>query len=288
MEKFDYLIMIGIVFGVATFLVFLIRRMMNGVVHKYAAKLKTDPTNFNFLKNSLSFIIYTVAIVFVFTKVPFLKSLGGAMFAGAGVLAAIIGFASQKAFSNIIAGIFILIFKPFRIGDMLEIGSSQTGIVTEITLRHTVITDFQNRSIIIPNNIISDESLINSDYDDDRQRKHITVGISYDSDIDKAMHIMRDECENHPLSIDARTEEQIAKGQPKVIVRVVELAESAVLLKAFVWAVNRDDSVVMYCDLLKSIKQRMDREGVEIPFPHRTIVYKTDILNQLQSQTATI
>ena len=102
-----------------------------------------------------------------------MKSLGTALFAGAGILAVIVGFASQKAFANIISGIFILISKPFKMSDIIEFTDGKKGVVEEITLRHTIIKDYENRRIIIPNSIISEETIINSNIQDEKIRKHI-------------------------------------------------------------------------------------------------------------------
>ena len=106
-------------FLAAFILSFIFRRLLNLIILKSSERLKADPTNFSFIKNSVSIVIYTVAIIFIFLKIPYLRSLGTALFAGAGIIAVVIGFASQKAFSNIISGIFILIFKPFRVNDVI-------------------------------------------------------------------------------------------------------------------------------------------------------------------------
>ena len=122
--------------------------------------------------------------------IPKLKSLGVTIFAGAGILAAIIGFASQAAFSNIVSGIFIVIFKPFRVGDIVKISNLYSGIVEDITLRHTVISDFENKRLIIPNSVISAETIHNSNILDNKICNHIWYGISYDSDVDLATSII--------------------------------------------------------------------------------------------------
>jgi len=279
-ETVSYTLLVVITLVVATILVLILRKLLSIFITKYAQKLKTDPTNFSFIKNSVGFVIYTSAIIFIFFKIPYLKSLGTALFAGAGILAVIVGFASQKAFSNIISGIFILIFKPFKISDIIEIKDGQMGVVEEITLRHTLIRNYENRRIVIPNSVISEETIINSNIQDEKIRKHIEFGISYDSNIDKAIHIIRDEAEKHPLLIDNRTTENIANNVPLVIIRVIALSDFSVNLKAYVWTKGNDDAFVVKCDLLKSVKQRFDNEGIEIPFPYRTIVYKKDLKDE--------
>lgn len=233
-----------------------------------------DITNLKFLKRGLGVLIYITGIGVSIYMIPQLRVVATTIFAGAGVLAIAIGFASQQALANIVGGIFIVIFKPYKITDRVELRGTMSGIVEDINLRHTVIRNFQNQRIIIPNSVISNEILINSNYEDDRITKWIDMGISYDSDIDLAKKIMAEEVAAHPLFVDARTEEQIENGEPLVNVRVIAMGESSVNLRA--WATTKDaaDAFVLGCDLLESIKKRFDKEGIEIPFPHRTIVEK--------------
>ena len=196
------------------------------------------------------------------------------MLTGAGILAVVAGIASQHALSNIMSGIFIIIFKPFRVNDRLLIKNTFSGIVEDITLRHTVIRDFENKRIIIPNTVISNEVIVNSNFANEKICKWIDISISYDSDLGIAKNILREEVEKHPLHVDPRTPEEITEGVPEVQVRVIGLGDFSVNLRAWAWAKDAPDGFVLACDLLESIKLRFDREGIEIPFPHRTIVYK--------------
>lgn len=275
-EKYKYYLITIIIYSLAFILSRIIRFVMSRIIKTNSKLLKTDPTNFNFLKNSLSFIIYTAATIIVFLYIPFLRQFGKAIFAGAGILAAIIGFASQKAVSNIISGILILVFKPFRVGDIIEIQNTDKGIVEEITLRHTIIKNYENRRVIIPNNLISDQTIINSDIADKHIRKHLIFSISYSSNIDKAISIIQDEAEKHPLFYDTRSKADIRKGDQAIPVKVISLGDFSVNLKAYIWTKNNDDAFDMSCDLYKSVKERFDREGVEIPYPYRKIIYKKE------------
>lgn len=252
-----------------------IRKILSKIIERKSSGIKTDPTKFVFLKNSVSFIIYTIATIAVFMITPALSDVGKGLFASAGIIAATIGFASQKVFSNILSGIFILFFKPFSVHDIIELRSDNLkGVVEEITLRHTIIRDYENRRIVIPNSTISENTLINSTIADEKIRKHIEIGISYDSDIDKAKQIMVEEIQKHPNFLDVRSKEDKANGVPAVITRVVALADFSVNIKAYVWAENNDRAWELYCDSLENIKKRFDREGIEIPFPYRTLVFK--------------
>jgi len=276
----DYLYYGALILGtllVAIVLSIVFNRLMKLFIIKYSERLKVNPTNFSFLKNSVSFVIFSIAIIFIFLKIPFLRSLGTALFAGAGIMVVIIGFASQKAFSNIISGIFILIFKPFRVNDMIEFLDGIRGIVEEITLRHTVIRNFESRRIIIPNGNISEDTIINSTITDPKIRRHITYGISYDSNIDKAVSIIQEESMRHPNFIDNRTDKEKQNNVPPVLVRLVDLADFSVQLKSYVWSNSNAESFALQCDVMKSVFERFNNEGIEVPFPYRTIVYKKDI-----------
>ncbi len=269
------LIFVGIL--LATILVaYIVDRLFKRLIRRSTDVMKSNPTNYLFLRHIVTAVIYVLGFAIAVAQVPSLRTIAASMLAGAGILAVAVGFASQAALSNIISGLFIVIFKPFRVNDRLTV-QTNSGIVEDITLRHTVIRNFQNERIIIPNSIISDQVLINSSIIDDHVCRFLDIGISYDSDIDLAKSIMADEVRNHPLYYDVRTEEQIEAGTPDVTVRVLGLGESSVNLRAWVWARTAADGFVLSCDLFESIKKRFDREGVEIPFPHRTLVYKNKI-----------
>lgn len=270
----EYVFLIIGTIVVAWILSTFLRKSIDFYINRNSQQLDADPTNFIFLKNSISFIIYCIGLFWIFSKIPYFKTLGDALFASAGIFAAIIGFASQKAFSNIIGGIFLLIFKPFRVGDNIETAGGQKGVVEEITLRHTVIKDYEFRRIVIPNSIMSEDTIINSSITDKKIRKNINIGIAYDADIELAEQIIRDVISQHPHFIDGRTPEEIEQNKPIVSIKVTGLGDFSVNLRAFVWTKDFDTSVELERDVLREIKLTFDKKGVEIPFPYRTIVFK--------------
>lgn len=271
----DYMLYSLSVLIVAWIILRLLRFLLGKFLKRSTAELNVDPTKYHFLKNGLNLIVYLSAITLILYTIPEFKSLGVSLFASAGILAAIIGFASQAALSNIISGIFIVMFKPFRVTDIIQVGDKVTGRVEDITLRHTVVRNFENRRFILPNSLISSEIILNSSIIDQKIANFVLIPISYDSDIDLAMSIMQDEALKHPSLIDNRTPEEIESGEPVVLMRVMALKDYSVELRATCWSNDFIDGFMMRTDLLKSIKQRFDREGVEIPFPHRTIVNKS-------------
>lgn len=259
-------------------LAILVARLLHGLLRRMEksrlAGGDNDPTQFRFLRNSVSAVVFIVAAGMIMYVIPGGKTLAVSIFAGAGIFAAIVGFASQQAFSNIVSGVFIVIFKPFRVGDIIEIGTAHRGVVEDITLRHTVIRNWENKRVIIPNSAISADTVTNSSIHDPKTCRFVEMGISYESDITTAMRIMREEAEAHPLCIDARTEEQIAEGTPKVVVRLIGFGDSSVNLRAYAWAKTAPEAFELGTELNQKIKERFDREGVEIPYPHRTLVIK--------------
>lgn len=146
----------------------------------------------------------------------------------------------------------------------------------EINLRQVVLKDLENNRIIVPNSVISSNIIVNTNLNDTKVCKNIVIGIGYDSDIGKALSIMEDEIKKHPLFIDNRTEEDKQNNMPEVTSRVVSLDGSSVGLKAWAYAANNSDGFVLYCDVLRSVKERFDKEGIEIPYNYQNVVIKKE------------
>ncbi len=270
----EYIFLIIFTLLLVAGLTYILRKSLDFFIKRNSKKLHADPTNFIFLKNSISFVVYSIGLIWVFQKIPYFNSLGTALFASAGVLAAAIGFASQKAIANIIGGLFILMFRPFRVGDTIQISNGHKGVVEEITIRHTIIKDFEFRRVVVPNSIMSEDIIVNSSITDKKIRKFVDIGIAYDADLDKAEEIIRNEILQHPYYIDARTNGEKKNGIDPVQIKVVSLGDFAVTLRAFVWTKDFDDSQNLTWDVLRSIKKAFDKNHIEIPFPHRTVMFK--------------
>jgi len=234
--------------------------------------MRNDPTNYVFLRHALTGLIYVLGFGWAIYTLPDLRAVANSLLAGAGILAVAVGFASQHALSNIISGVFIIIFKPFRVNDRLRFPSGMMGIVEDITLRHVVIRDFQSRRILIPNAVISDEVLVNSDFEDDNICRWVEPLVTYDTDIERARKIMQEEASQHRLLIDWRTPEDIEAGAPLVRVRVVSLEENGCRLRAYLWANNDGEGFELSCDFMERICIRFHQEGIKFALPHRVMV----------------
>lgn len=239
-------------------------------------RLGEDPTAYKFLRYVAVIGIYSIGILFGLLAFPSLRGVAQTALGGAGVIAIIAGVASQEALANLVGGIFIISFKPFRIGHIIKLSDNMIGIVTDITLRHTVIKNFENKMIVIPNAMINKEKLINFDLGEKKCCERIEIGISYDSDVKLAKKIMQEECENHRFIIDDRTAEEILNKEPIVKTALISLDDSSVTIRAWAWTKDFPDAFELRIDVLESIKKRFEDEGIEIPFPYRTIVMKKE------------
>ena len=236
---------------------------------KFASgKLKVDATTYTVVGRAIIATIYVIGGIVVISLIPGLPNLMFGAAAGAGIAAIVIGFAAQKVLSNVFGGISIAIFRPFRVGDVVEM-EDEYGTIEDITLRHTVIRTWQNKRQIIPNSRISEETIINWTIGDLTVLWAVDFGISYDSDIDLARSIILDEINKHPDVM--HEEDREAK------VWVTELGDFAVNLRALFWVADRPTAWGTGAEIRESVKKRFDREGVEIPFPYRTVVFKKDM-----------
>ena len=272
--KGHILLEIGIIAIATTLFAVMVRKIGDKLLKRLSRHDELDLTNYRFFQHILTALIIIVGSGLIIFMIPGLKHVAKTLITGAGILAIIVGFASQQALSNVVGGIFIVIFKPYRIGDIITIKDTLAGTVEDISLRHTVIRNFENKRIIIPNSFISNEVVVNSNFSDSLICKWINFSISYTSNIDKAREIVREEAMKHPLYRDNRSEEEKVNGDPSVKVRVLELGEYSINMRAWVWASYPSDAFVMGCDVLESIKKRFDAEGIEIPYPYRNLIVK--------------
>ena len=266
---------IALIYIVLIGLVYLERKLFKKVIERYD-KQATDKTNLIFLKNVIIYATYGIGFILMLSKIPGMQQLSKTMLTGAGILAAAIAFGSQQAISNVVSGIFMVMFKPFRVGDHIDLGGENKGKVVDISLRHTIIKNSENRMIIVPNSVLNNQSVINSTIINEATCAFVNVSISYGADVNRAIAIMQEEALKHPLLIDNRTKAEKKTGAPQVVVRVIDLTGSLVNLRAWAWAASNSNAFVLKCDLTKTIKERFDEEGFEAPFPYSNVILKKE------------
>lgn len=254
------------------FLIILLDYFEKSIIDK--TKTKVDDIIFDLLNRFSGAIIYATAIVMALdilgiNVMPFI--------AGAGVAGIAIGFAAKDTLSNLIAGVLLIIDRPFEVGDRIEVwsapaGSASWGDVIDIGLRATKIKTTDHIVIIIPNNEIMKRDIVNYTIISTKIRVRINVGIAYDADIEKAKEIIIDV---------AKSVDWISKTPaPKVVVR--NFGESSVDLQLRVWiddARKRMDTISHVTD---KIKTAFDQQGVEIPYPKRDITITQRPVSKLE------
>jgi small conductance mechanosensitive channel len=284
-----------------------VNRLMEIYLKRMNAKLGMDISTLWMFRHFTVATIYLIGFIIIIFSIPSLQNISIALFTGAGVVSIIIGLAAQSTLSNIISGISLIIFQPFRVGGRLDI-MNEYGKVADLNLRHTVILTWDNRRLIIPNSKISSEAIINWTIEDPAIIWSINVGISYDSDIDKAREVMIEEARKHPnvmplhkveysLSTPSLIEPDLHKigifekstlhpvdpdfkERGGIKVRITDLNDFSINLRLQVWFKDRSIAHSSGCEIREAIIKRFFKEGIEIPYPYRTIIYKTDIENK--------
>lgn len=200
-------------------------------------------------------------LIIIFGLLIAISQLGislGPLLAGLGVVGFIIGFALQDTLSNFASGLMILIYRPFDVGDVVEAGGVK-GTVSHMSLVNTTFMTFDNQSMVVPNNLIW-ASVITNVTAQRTRRVDLTIGVSYDDDIEKVEAILWDIINDHEAVLT----------DPKPNIRLHELGESSVNFIVRPW-VKTADYWETYWALTKAIKIRFDSEGISIPFPQRDI-----------------
>ncbi len=265
--QFDLNSPLGIITYVAVvfFIAWLFSRLIRYLILLIIKSKKSDRfgrTSIQFLRNSVTFFVGLFALVFIIINIPSLRSKATLIFSGAGIIAAIIGFAAQAALSNLIAGAFIVIFKPFRVGDYIKLDDTRVGIVEDITLRHTVINNFENKRLIIPNSVISTDSILNHTIQDSHILSFNNFKLGIRADIDLARKIIQEEAFKLPNVIKENLDDS-----NEIDVRVIDVHPNHIHLRAYVWLVEPFKEFKTKCKLKEKVHKRFLKEGVDLPIP---------------------
>ena len=165
----------------------------------------------------------------------------------------------------------LVIGDAFEVGDFIECTSlGVSGTVEDITMRHTIIRTINNRRIIIPNGQLNSYTIENFNYSDNENMKLVDFTVSYESDVDKAMNIIKEEMKKmyHPNPKGKNKDVEFPK------VRVASWNDSSITLRAWVWGKDNSETFENMYNLNYIIKKRFDKEGIEIPYPHVVTIKK--------------
>lgn len=242
---------------VAFFVGRLVIRWIRKIVRRSFERSGADKGVEQFVDSLLKYGLYALLVFSLISSLGFDTTSVAAVLASGGVA---IGLALQGSLSNFAGGVLILLLKPFVVGDyIIEDTNGKEGTVKEIQIFYTKLSTIDNKTIVIPNGMLTNNSITNATAKDERQLD-LRVGISYDADIRQAKNVIeellaKDEC--------------IIKNE-QINVFVHELAESAVVLGIRAWVKNEEYWTTRW-RLLEEIKLSLDENGIEIPYPQMTV-----------------
>ncbi|MCR9213894.1 MAG: mechanosensitive ion channel [Proteobacteria bacterium] len=218
-------------------------------------KKGVDPTVSGFLGSMVKFTILAVTVIFVLSQFGVQTASLVAVFGAAGLA---IGLALQGTLSNVAGGVMLLIFRPMKVGDYVEVGG-YAGSIKSIDLFTTELATPDNIQIIIPNGTVWGSAISNYSFHATR-RMDFVIGIAYEDDIDRARAIIE----------KVVTANEMSHKDPAPLIEVAELADSSVNFTVRVWCDNGNYFPLKFA-LTKAIKQTFDKEGVSIPYPQQVI-----------------
>lgn len=273
-QYFDAMFVHGLIGSGVTILIIIIfllilNHFLNKLIHK------RWETRFISVRRIKRVILYTIAIASILAEIKSFQSVATTLLASGGILAVVIGLASQEAASNIINGFMIIAYKPFRINDYISVSEHNViGKVLDISLRHSIIETLEKTQVIIPNTIMNKAIIENISNIPNKKANYLFVNIAYDSDIDLAIRIIQEEASKHPLFIDPRTTKEKHKNEDSVNVHCIDFKESGISLRANIHSRDNAQGFQMLSDLRILIKKRFDQEGIVMPYPHHVIINK--------------
>jgi small-conductance mechanosensitive channel len=218
-----------------------------------------------FLAKLLRYCVYCFAFVAYAHFVPALSSLGAASLTSLSVITIIVGLAAQNTLGNLVAGISLLLYRPFKLGDRLQVLAPtgvETGIVENLTLGYTWLKTDDNRRVVVPNSLMASQTAINLTGDDPRVICSVPISISYGSDIDKARAILIELAGQH------------SKTKQVFACPLTQLGSSGMVLTLDVWCADALTAITVRCDLLEQATKRFAIEGIGIPIPQTIVVLK--------------
>jgi small conductance mechanosensitive channel len=234
-------------------------KTLSRIFVKVLRKAKVEETLVSFGGNVMKFMLMAFVVIAALNQVGFqtaslIAVLGGAMLA--------VGLAMQGQLSSLAAGVLILISRPFKIGDMVEVAGGTLGTVEGITILNTRLQGFDGTVMVLPNMKVYGEKITNY-FTTPTRRIELVFGIGYGDDLTQAKEIVLD-----IMRADSRV-----LTFPEPGVWLTELADSSVNLTARPWVVNADFWQVR-CDLMERVKQAFDETGISIPFPQQDVHLK--------------
>ena len=274
MKKFldnylDKCIGIILIIAVAILINKIVDKLIDRTIRRKRKKNVT--TLLMFIKRIKKLILYSLMIILVLGQFEAFHKFSVTLLSGLGIGSVVLGLAAQESLKDFFGSFALVIGDAFEVGDFIECTSlGVSGTVEDITMRHTIIRTINNRRIIIPNGQLNSYTIENFNYSDNENMKLVDFTVSYESDVDKAMNIIKEEMKKmyHPNPKGKNKDVEFPK------VRVASWNDSSITLRAWVWGKDNSETFENMYNLNYIIKKRFDKEGIEIPYPHVVTINK--------------
>ncbi len=235
----------------------IIKKMIKAV-KKVMNKSNYEESLQKFLLNLIGWTLKILLILAILSQLGIETTSFAAVLAAAGLA---VGMALQGSLGNFAGGVLLMIFKPIKIGDLIE-AQGEIGVVKEIEIFTTKLTGLSNKEIIIPNGALSNGNIVNYTTEGTR-RVDLVFGVSYDADIKQTKNVIMNVLTSHPQVLQ----------DPAPAVTVLELADSSVNFATRPWC-KTEDYWNVYFDITEQVKEALDAAGIEIPYPHSVEIHK--------------
>ncbi|MBE0619075.1 MAG: mechanosensitive ion channel family protein [Burkholderiales bacterium] len=222
-----------------------------------------DATAVRFLLSLGRISIWIIALVFYAHLIPALRTMGTALLTGVSVVSIVFGIAAQSTLGNLVAGLGLLLYRPFRVGDRLQVMAPtgvETGTVESLTLGYTILATFDNRRIVLPNSSVSNQVIVNLSAVDPKVMAVVPISIGYAADIDKARAILLELASEHP------------DASGPFSCPLVNLGSSSVDFSLRAWCADAVAAWHFKVDLLEKAKKRFQEAGIEIPYAYTNVI----------------
>jgi len=250
---------------VTAIVIYYVGRLAVGLITKGMRKIMTtqsvDPTLVSFVSNLVKMVLLTVVVIAAVGALGVQTTSFIAILGAAGLA---VGLALQGSLSNFAAGVLIIIFRPYKVGDFIE-GAGVSGVVMEVQILTTVLRTGDNKKVIVPNSQVMGGIITNYSANDTR-RVDLVIGVSYDDDLDKVRKTLK----------ELLAAEERVLDDPAPVIAVSELADSSVNFVVRPW-VKTSDYWGVWFDLTEAIKKRFDQDDISFPYPQQDVyLHKVD------------
>lgn len=259
---FTFLFLVALVFAA------IILRMINKKVFSLIKKKRGKKTHILFLEKVINAAIIVVVIIIPLAG----DSIGKSILGSAAVLTAVVGFAAQDVIKDMLSGFLISVYKPFDIGDRIELEDGTVGVVESITMRHVVVIRIDTLRVIIPNSRINSLSVTNYSFDYVDRSNLFKFPVGYDSDIEKVKEVIAGAVESSPYSFAGKKLKDGSLSYGPVY--FLELADSALIMAVTVYYKPSDPTEIVKDDINTRVFKALDEAGIEIPYPYSNVVLK--------------